>query len=176
MIIDMPPDADIFADDADVLVVPVNCQPGILGAGLALEFAGRFPGLRDVHRAAVRDGYLAIGHPWFVAIAARDRPPEPWIEGHPWLCLFPTKDHWRQPSKLEHVERGLAGMVAWLEAKRPPLGSIAVPALGCGLGGLSYAAVRPRIAAHAARLPDGVAWRLYPPRPADRPGPRRNAL
>ncbi len=60
-----------------------------------------------------------------------------------WLVNFPTKKHWRNPSKLSYVTDGLRALVE--EIRRLKLSSIAVPALGCGNGGLEWNVVRPLI-------------------------------
>jgi O-acetyl-ADP-ribose deacetylase (regulator of RNase III) len=146
----------ILDDPADILVCPVNCQPGVMGKGLALEFARKWPGLIGAHRYAVGWGM---------------RPGRPFIErinhtGCRYVILFPTKDHWHDPSRLEWIESGLE----YLRAKALDYsywfregGTVATPALGCGLGGLSFDSVRPLIERFAAGLP-GVQVRLYPPK------------
>ena len=53
-----------------------------------------------------------------------------------WVLNFPTKKHWRNPSKLEYIEMGLKKFVATYEEKE--ITSIAFPQLGCGLGGLNW--------------------------------------
>lgn len=73
---------------------------------------------------------------------------------------FPTKEHWRSPSKMAYVDEGLVALVAEVRARG--IRSIAIPALGAGLGGLAWDDVRPRIEAAMAALVD-VDVRLYPP-------------
>ena len=60
-----------------------------------------------------------------------------------WIINFPTKQHWRNPSKLEWINQGLADLRKVLTEKQIP--SIALPPLGCGLGGLDWEMVKPRI-------------------------------
>lgn len=73
---------------------------------------------------------------------------------------LPTKLHWRDPAKLRYVEAGLADMSRALAELR--VQSVAVPALGCGLGGLYWADVEPliRSTAHGS----SVRWVIYGPR------------
>ena len=73
----------IFDSGADVLVCPVNAVPGVMGAGLALAFARRWPGLRRRHAGLARDGLLAPGCAPIVGEVGQR------------FCLFPTKRHWR---------------------------------------------------------------------------------
>lgn len=132
---------DALAEPSPVwLVCPVNCQPGVLGAGLALEFARRWPHLRSSHWTRCSNGELRPGK---VAIV-------PGFTGFdlPVVLLFPTKDHWKDPSRLEWIEAGLADMENWLRDRGDPV-TLAVPGLGSGLGGLRWDDVRPLIEATA---------------------------
>lgn len=81
------------------------------------------------------------------------------LVGPRWMICFPTKDHWRQPSRVEWIREGLGALLD--AAVSLDLRSVAVPALGCGLGGLSWAVVRPMLEDWAASAPFEV--RLYPP-------------
>lgn len=123
------PGGDIFASVADVLVCPVNCVPGVMGAGLALAFAKRFPDIKALHRLVTRQGLLAPG---VVYMAGS-------------IALFPTKRHWQDASNIADIQAGLTSLAVDLPAKQWAARSIAIPALGCGLGGLRWADVRPLI-------------------------------
>ena len=83
------------------------------------------------------------------------------LTGNPrWIVNFPTKGHWRDGSRLTDIEAGLTDLVTKGRALR--IRSIAIPPLGCGLGGLDWNEVRPRIEAAFANLPD-VRVQLYAP-------------
>lgn len=56
------------------------------------------------------------------------------------IINFPTKNHWREQSKIEYIESGLQSLVEAIEHYK--IKSIAIPALGCGLGGLDYKEVK----------------------------------
>lgn len=143
---------NILDSGAAVIVIPVNTF-GIAGAGLALAAKRRFPawfrdyaGYCDAHRLTPGDALL---HPAEVTI-------------NPRLVSLATKDHWRTPSRIEWVHRGLVSLAGLMEQLRPA--SVAVPALGCGRGGLSWSDVRPLIVAAAVRMEDvGVQVQVYPP-------------
>lgn len=123
---------DLFSSGADALVNPVNCV-GVSGKGLAKEFAKRFKAGDRMYRNACMSGELTIGS---VVV---------W-RGSPSIIYVPTKDHWRHPSTITYVSRGLWALRAELMTMKnfgPSFGSVAVPALGCGNGGLSWADVRP---------------------------------
>jgi len=80
-----------------------------------------------------------------------------------YIINFPTKAHWKGSSKLEYLEQGLNSLKA--EVKRLGLKSVALPALGSGLGGLNWNAVDSLIQNSLSELPD-VEWRVYPPQNA----------
>jgi hypothetical protein len=135
------------------LVDPVCCVPGVMGKGLALEFKRRWPTLVKTHRMDCESGLLEPGRPtckyvdWDHSVG---------------VILFPTKDDWRRPSQLEWIEAGLAKLVEIVGYTRTHW-TLAVPALGAGLGGLDWSAVRPLIeAAAAAELPKH-RWIVYEP-------------
>jgi O-acetyl-ADP-ribose deacetylase (regulator of RNase III) len=130
----------LFDSNADALVVPVNCV-GVAGAGLALEFRLRYPHWFAAYRSICLDSRpyvraaISIGKVWAY---------KPSCAGPSAIVSFPTKRHWKLASSLDYIEDGLDSLRAWL-IDRPQVESIAVPALGCGLGGLPWADVRPLI-------------------------------
>ena len=81
---------------------------------------------------------------------------------------FPTKRDWRANSRYEDIGAGLKALVS--DVRRLRIQSIAVPPLGCGLGGLDWNRVRPMIESAFAELPD-VHVLLY--EPAGAPEARR---
>lgn len=118
----------IFDSGAQWLVNPVNTV-GVMGAGLALEFKKRSPDVFLRYQSACQRGEVRIG--------------EMFLSGQ--VVHFPTKEHWKAPSRLEYVERGLVPLVALVKAQG--VQTIAIPALGCGLGGLAWGDVKVRIEA-----------------------------
>lgn len=125
---------DIFASRAEALVNPVNAV-GVMGKGLALAFRQRYPEIYPAYQEACRRGLLRVGR---VQVFRRSR------EGFPrYIINFPTKRHWREPSRLEYIEAGLEDLVGKVLALG--IRSLAVPALGAGLGGLPWEAVKKAI-------------------------------
>ena len=121
---------DIFSNPAQTLVCTVNCV-GAMGAGLALVFKNGCPGLYDAYRDQCRRGLLTVRNIYLY------KPKY----GPQVLCL-PTKDHWKDPSKLEYIEYNLDNLSKQYEELG--ITSLAIPPLGCGLGKLDYiAAVKP---------------------------------
>ena len=124
---------DFFSVPADVRVNTTNLDPrGVMGAGIAKRFAQAHPGLLDAYRSALRDGRVGIGRPHV------------WqAQGGEQIVNLPTKDDWRRPSELGFIRAGLDALREHLE--RAGAVTVAVPALGCGNGGLDWGVVRPLI-------------------------------
>lgn len=77
-----------------------------------------------------------------------------WRKSEKWILLFPTKVHWRNPSKLEYIELGLKKFVDnW---KKLGINSIAFPRLGCGNDNLNWNDVRPLMEKYLKDLPIDV--------------------
>jgi O-acetyl-ADP-ribose deacetylase (regulator of RNase III) len=138
---------DLFASSAYTLVNPVNCV-GVMGAGLAAEFRRRFPDLDADYRRRCATGRLRLGQPYLYRTAAGVQ-----------VINFPTKGDWRAPSRLADLDQGLAYLAA--HATGWQLGSLAVPALGAGLGGLSWEQVGPLLYRHLRGL--GIPVAVYAP-------------
>jgi O-acetyl-ADP-ribose deacetylase (regulator of RNase III) len=139
---------DLFASGCLVLVDPCNCV-GAQGRGLSHQFADRFPELSAAYRVACASGRLRPGQLHWQQAADGTI-----------VCRFPTKDHFRDPSRLEWIERGLRTLIRHIGPATQL--SIAVPPLGCGLGGLNWEReVMPLITRELAHLPN---VRVYLPR------------
>lgn len=145
---------DLLKADVEALVNTVNCA-GVMGRGLAAQFKRAFPANFAAYEQACKRGEVQPGRMLIVETTA-DRPPR-------WIVNFPTKRHWRDRSRIEDIESGLAALVD--DIRRLGIRSIAVPPLGCGLGGLRWSDVHPRIEQAMAALfdvrvllfePDGV--------------------
>jgi O-acetyl-ADP-ribose deacetylase (regulator of RNase III) len=142
---------NLLTADSEALVNPVNTM-GVMGKGLALQFARAFPEIMLPYVAACRSGTL---RPGIVQIIERDV----LIESR-YIINFPTKRNWRDKSRLSDVEAGLVDLVRVLRSRA--IHSVALPALGCGLGGLDWREVRVRIEAAFAEIPD-VRLLLFAP-------------
>jgi O-acetyl-ADP-ribose deacetylase (regulator of RNase III) len=144
---------NLLEADVEALVNTVNTV-GVMGKGIALMFKERFPENYKAYAAACKRGDVKTGR-MFVS-------PSPQLSGPRWIINFPTKQHWRHPSKLEWIEQGLADLRTVILDK--DIRSVAVPPLGTGNGGLDWSAVRPRIEAALADLSD-VRVVVYEPTP-----------
>jgi O-acetyl-ADP-ribose deacetylase (regulator of RNase III) len=138
---------NILESNAHILVNPVNCV-GVMGKGLALQFKLSFPENYVQYRIACQLGLISPGRCFY------------WQETNRWIANFPTKRHWRDSSHLSDIEAGLADLVQFTRAHS--LKSMAIPPLGCGLGGLQWDAVEPLI--RSAFNGEAISVLLYPPR------------
>lgn len=118
----------IFDSSAQTLVNTVNCV-GVMGKGLAKEFKSREPGMFRAYREICYRGDLRPGLLWL------------WRGKTSWVLNFPTKIHWRNPSKIEWIEAGLQKFVA--NYKSLDISEVSFPRLGCGNGDLDWNEVRP---------------------------------
>jgi O-acetyl-ADP-ribose deacetylase (regulator of RNase III)/uncharacterized protein YwgA len=122
---------NLFDSGAQTLVNTVNCV-GVMGKGVAEQFKSRFPAMFEDYKKRADRKAVRLGEPYLY----RDR-------SGVQIINFPTKDHWRSPSRLADVERGLDYLVA--HASEWGITSIALPPLGCGNGGLEWSEVGPLI-------------------------------
>lgn len=123
---------DIFESECQALVNPVNCM-GVMGAGLAKEFKKKFPFNFHQYRLACQDGEIVLGFMFTTHEAGSDK----------WIINFPTKKHWNDRSNIREIKWGLTDLRNTLG--RMSLGSVALPAVGCGLGGLKWKEVKKEI-------------------------------
>lgn len=138
---------NIFEKEVDGIVNPVNCD-GIMGKGLALEFRTHFPDNYAKYVRACKKGDVDIGI-MFITFDQREY-------GH--IINFPTKKTWRMKSKIEWIKEGLIDL-RWAIVNYEIM-SIAIPALGCGLGGLNFEQVQPLIEKYLGDL-EGIDITVY---------------
>jgi O-acetyl-ADP-ribose deacetylase (regulator of RNase III) len=134
---------DLLKADVEALVNTVNCV-GAMGKGIALQFRQAYPEIFAEYARACRNGEVKLGQMFTVSTGKLTDP-------H-YIINFPTKNHWREPSRIDDIRTGLIDLVA--EIKRLEIRSIAIPPLGCGNGGLRWSDVRPLIEQALAEVPD----------------------
>ena len=139
---------DLLLSSASALVNTVNCE-GAMGKGIAYQFKQQYPeNFKDYRRVcqsgALRPGKLHTFH-----------------EGSKLIINFPTKDCWRNPSKMEYIESGLDELTQLICSHN--IKSIAIPPLGCGNGGLAWAEVRKVIEHKLSNVSQGREIFLYEP-------------
>ena len=133
---------DLFASQAQTLVNTVNCV-GVMGKGVALEFKNRFPAMFEDYARRCERKAVRLGEPYLYRDASGVL-----------IVNFPTKDHWRSPSRLKDIEHGLDYFAA--HAAEWGISSVAMPPLGCGNGGLEWSEVGPLIYRKLHLLPMDV--------------------
>lgn len=120
-------EGDLLSSNSHALVNPVNTV-GFMGKGLAKQFKKRFPKNFREYSKACADKKLKVGKMFVCEENGRI------------IINFPTKAHYRQLSELKWIKDGLEDLVKIIHEHK--INSIAIPALGCGLGGLSWPIVR----------------------------------
>src|SRR3954470_5060027 len=142
---------DILKHDADALDNTVNCM-GVMGRGIALQFRRAFEDNYEAYRNAAKSQEIRPGRMFVFERSALDLPR--------WIINFPTKRHWKGKSRIEDIEAGLVDLVQIIREKG--IRSIAIPPLGCGLGGLDWAMVRPMIEEALTALPEVDVYLFVP--------------
>ncbi len=136
---------------AEALVNTVNTV-GVMGKGIALMFKEKFPENFREYAAACKEGRVQTGKMFVTERMA--------LIGPKWIVNFPTKQHWRSPSRLEWIVDGLKELRHFIE--REHIRSIAIPPLGAGNGGLDWPLVKAAIDAALGDL-SGTEVFVYEP-------------
>ena len=127
-------DTTVFNANAQTIVNTINCV-GVMGNGLALEFRLRYPEMYDHYVEQCKQKKVQIGKPYLYREYVT-----------PWILNFPTKKHWKYPSKIQWIEQGLKYFVA--NYKHGGIKSIAFPKLGCNHGDLDWNDVKSLMEKH----------------------------
>ena len=122
---------NILESEAEALVNTVNCV-GVMGRGLALQFKNAFPENFDEYKHACDRGEVVLGKMFIT------EPKPPNVPN--FIVNFPTKRHWKNKSRIDDIELGLVDLREEIDLRC--IASIAIPPLGCGLGGLHWPVVR----------------------------------
>lgn len=115
---------NIFSSSCQTIVNTVNCV-GVMGAGIALECRLRYPDMYQKYVGLCRQEKINVGMLWIYKSTDR------------WILNFPTKKHWKYPSKEEYLHGGLKKFVETF--KERGVTSIAFPLLGSDKGGINPA-------------------------------------
>ena len=163
-------DGDMFFSQKQTLTISVNTR-GVMGAGLASRTKYAFPHVYVEYQDACKRRDLTVEKPFllkegysFDEHMADDMGNLSHPNADRRFLLFATKDDWRHPSKIDYIRDGLM----WLVKNAGELGirSLAMPALGCGLGGLPWHRVGPLMCRHLRQL--DIPCEVYLPRGNDR--------
>ena len=157
---------NLLGADVDALVNTVNTV-GVMGKGIALQFKNAFPENFEAYRRACKEEAVQLGEMFVFEMGAGESDTRSMmfefetvpVGGPRWIINFPTKGHWRSHTRIGHIATGLDDLRRTI--KQQGIESIAVPALGCGNGGLDWADVGPLIRERLSDL--DVHVYLYPP-------------
>ena len=146
-------DGNLLEAEVEAVVNTANTV-GVMGKGIALMFKERFPRNFGAYARACDVGEVRLGRMYVTENK------EPF--GPRWIINFPTKTHWRVKTRIEWVQEGLKDLVRIIAEK--DIRSIAIPALGCGNGGLDWREVCPLIES-AFQSVKGINVIVYEPTP-----------
>ena len=148
---------DMFFSEMQTFTVSVNTV-GVMGKGLASRAKYQFPDAYVLYQDLCRQRKLKMGEPYlykrsenFITTLVEDTSSSVATEnGHRWFLLFPTKNHWREKSPIAGIEKGLKRLVD--NYKSQGIKSLALPALGCGLGGLDWKDLGPLMCKYLQKM------------------------
>lgn len=159
-------DGDMFFSNLQTLTISVNLQ-GVMGKGLASRAKYQFPDVYVAYQDACRSRRVTATKPY---LYKREGSLDEELADHgselhtpnavKWFLLFATKRKWRENSRMEDIEGGLN----WVQRnfKAQNIQSLAMPALGCGLGGLDWRDVGPLMCKYLHGI--GIPVAIYLPR------------
>lgn len=142
---------NLLTADVEALVNAVNCV-GYMGKGIALQFKQAFPENFKTYEKACHANEVKPGCMFIFNAGSMVNPK--------FIINFSTTRHWRGKSRVEDIESGLRALVD--DVKRLGIHNIAIPPLGCGLGGLDWDVVCANIEQAFVELPD-IQVHLYEP-------------
>lgn len=159
-------DGDMFFSNLQTLTISVNLQ-GVMGKGLASRAKYQFPDVYVAYQDVCRAKRITATKPY---LYKRESSLEEELAdlGTPlvtpnavkWFLLFATKRHWKDNSRLDDIEGGLK----WVRDnfQKEGIQSLAMPALGCGLGGLDWKEIGPLMCKYLHGI--GISVAIYLPR------------
>ncbi|QOG12067.1 macro domain-containing protein [Arcobacter sp. FWKO B] len=134
---------NLFTSNAKVLVNTVNTV-GVMGKGIAADFKKIYPKMFDEYKKLCDDNSFDIGDLYLYKTSNK------------WILNFPTKKHWKNPSTVEYIEKGLKRLLE--ESAKLQITDIAMPKLGCGNGGLDWETeVKPVVEKYLKKAPINVS-------------------
>ena len=147
-------EGNLFSSKHQTLVNTINCV-GVMGAGIALEFKYRYPLMFSEYVKHCEEKRINIGKLWVYNVPNSNRK----------ILNFPTKFHWKYPSKLEYLQAGLTKFLESYQEKG--ITSIAFPLLGAQNGGLDPEQVKNLMFTYLSECPIPVEIYQYDPTSPD---------
>lgn len=142
---------NILQEQTDAIINTVNCV-GIMGRGIALQFKQAYPDNFKAYKQACDKGEVQPGKMFVYSSGSLFNPK--------YIINFPTKRHWKGKSNIQDIKSGLIALKK--DIQKYEISSIAIPPLGCGLGGLNWNEIKPLIEQTFSDMPD-VKFVIYEP-------------
>lgn len=139
---------DLLQSNAKALVNTVNCE-GYMGKGIAYQFKLAYPEMNKEYVKICNKHELYPGKLHY------------YITDDKTIINFPTKNKWREKSKIEYIDKGLDELIILINDLKIP--SIAIPPLGSGNGGLVWSNVRTIIENKLLDLSSNIDISIYEP-------------
>ena len=156
---------DMFFSSAQTFTISVNLR-GVMGKGLASRTKYQFPDAYVHYQDDCKSKRLQIGKPTLYKRWTRieeeladELSALKKINGPKWFLFLATKKHWRDNSRLDEIEQSMEWLVD--NYQREGITSIALPALGCGLGNLQWKDVGPMMCRYLNEMQ--IKSRIYLP-------------
>lgn len=158
-------EGDMFFSRMQTLTISVNTV-GVMGKGLASRAKYQFPDVYVKYQDLCKNKILKMGKPYLYKretsldyILADEPERLTNLNLQTWFLLFPTKTDWRKAADLNGIEKGLKWLIE--NYKKEGIKSLAIPALGCGLGWLDWGIVGPILCSYLQKL--DIPVKLYLP-------------
>jgi len=149
-------EGDMFFSKMQTLTISVNTV-GVMGKGLASRAKYQFPDVYVKYQDLCKSKTLKMGKPYLYKregsldfVLADEAEKLTNLNSKTWFLLFPTKTHWRNMADLNGIKEGLKWLVD--QYRNEGIESLAIPALGCGLGWLPWGSVGPVICTYLNQL------------------------
>ena len=143
---------NIFSSSVQTIVNTINCV-GVMGAGIALECRLRWPEMYEQYVDLCNNKSISVGKLWLFKGADR------------WILNFPTKIHWRYPTKEDYLHSGLNKFLETYKEKK--IESIAFPLLGASHGGIPAERSREIMVSYLEKCEIPVEIYYYEPKAND---------
>jgi len=158
-------EGDMFLSRMQTLTVSVNTV-GVMGKGLASRAKYQFPDVYVHYQDLCKSGQLKMGRPYLYKreasldmMLADESKRLNNFNLQTWFLLFPTKRHWRNMADIKGIEEGMRWLLS--NYQQEGIKSLAIPALGCGLGWLEWGKVGPMLCGYLKEME--IPVRLYLP-------------
>lgn len=139
---------DLLQSEAQALINTVNCE-GYMGKGIAYQFKLKYPEMNAEYVKKCKAHKLSPGQL------------DCFVTGNKIIINFPTKNKWREKSKMEYISSGLDALLQVIDDYN--ITSIAIPPLGSGNGGLIWSEVKNIILRKFESLSDKIEIYIYEP-------------